>query len=75
MNGIMGWPAPFGAIPSDRSERDGHGEPPADDCNAERDFRGEKLSNETRASCTDPDARLTRKRIENGGVTVERTIG
>ena len=56
-------------------ERGGHGEPPAGDCNAERGFPGEKLSNETRASCTDPDARLTRRRIENGGVTVERPIG
>jgi transposase len=29
--------------------------------NAERDFRGEKRSNETHASVTDPDARLARK--------------
>ena len=29
--------------------------------NAERDFRGEKRSNETHASATDPDARLYRK--------------
>jgi transposase len=29
--------------------------------NAERDFRGEKRSNETHASITDPDARLYRK--------------
>ena len=34
---------------------DGHGR------NAERDFRGEKRSNETHASTTDPDARLYKK--------------
>ncbi len=30
-------------------------------CNAERDWRGQKPSNETHASTTDPDARLARK--------------
>ena len=40
---------------------DGSGEPPAAGRNGERDFRGEKRSNETHASTTDPDARLFRK--------------
>jgi transposase len=35
--------------------------PPGAGRNAERDFRGEKRSNETHASTTDPDARLYRK--------------
>ncbi|BCH34931.1 hypothetical protein MesoLjLc_68610 [Mesorhizobium sp. L-8-10] len=41
----------------------GHGEPPADGGgrNAEADFHGERRSNETHASTTDPDARLYRK--------------
>jgi len=41
--------------------RDGKGEPPGPGRNGERDFRGEKRSNETHASTTDPDARLFRK--------------
>src|SRR5437879_7091528 len=41
--------------------KDGSGEPPAPGRNGERDFRGEKRSNETHASTTDPDARLFRK--------------
>lgn len=41
--------------------RDGSGEPPAPGRNGERDFHGEKRSNETHASTTDPDARLFRK--------------
>jgi hypothetical protein len=42
--------------------KDGQGEPPSGPGrNAERDFRGEKRSNETHASTTDPDARLYRK--------------
>jgi len=40
---------------------DGSGEPPAPGRNGERDFHGEKRSNETHASATDPDARLYRK--------------
>ncbi len=42
--------------------KDGSGSPPAG-CgrNAERDFRGQKRTNETRASTTDPEARLFRK--------------
>ena len=39
--------------------KDGQDEPPSGPGrNAERDFRGEKRSNETHASTTDPDARL-----------------
>src|SRR5258705_107707 len=41
--------------------KDGSGEPPAPGRNGERDFHGEKRSNETHASVTDPDARLYRK--------------
>src|SRR5579862_6972436 len=41
--------------------KDGSGEPPAPGRNGERNFRGEKRSNETHASTTDPDARLFRK--------------
>jgi hypothetical protein len=41
--------------------RDGSGEPPAGGRNGERDFRGEKRSNETHASTTDPGARLYKK--------------
>jgi transposase len=42
--------------------KDGSGDPPADGGrNAERDFRGEKRSNATHSSTTDPDARLYRK--------------
>ena len=41
--------------------KDGSGEPPAPGRNGERDFHGEKRSNETHASTTDPDARLFRK--------------
>jgi transposase len=41
--------------------KDGSGEPPAPGRNGERDFHGEKCSNQTHASTTDPDARLYRK--------------
>ncbi len=42
--------------------KDGSGEPPAGGgSNAERDFHGEKRSNDTHASTTDPDCRLCRK--------------
>jgi transposase len=42
--------------------RDGSDEPPADGGrNAEADFHGQKRSNETHASTTDPDAKLYRK--------------
>src|SRR5205807_6835955 len=41
--------------------KDGSGEPPAPGRNGERDFHGEKRSNQTHASVTDPNARLYRK--------------
>ena len=41
--------------------KNGSGEPPSGGCNGKRDFRKEKLSNETHVSTTDPDARLFRK--------------
>ena len=44
--------------------KDGSGEPPAEGGggrNAETDFHGQKRSNETHASTTDPDAKLYRK--------------
>src|SRR3954468_10939984 len=41
--------------------KDGSGEPPGPGRNGERDFHGEKRSNETHASTTDPEARLARK--------------
>lgn len=41
--------------------KDGSGEPPGPGRNGERSFHGEKRSNETHASTTDPDARLYRK--------------
>ena len=41
--------------------KDGGGEPPAPGRNGERDFRGQRRSNATHASTTDPDARLYRK--------------
>lgn len=41
--------------------KDGSGEPPAPGRNGERDFHGEKRTNDTHESATDPDARLFRK--------------
>src|SRR5215213_302005 len=41
--------------------KDGSGEPPGPGRNGERDFHGEKRSNETHASTTDPDAGLYKK--------------
>ena len=41
--------------------KDGGGDPPDGGRNGERDFRGEKRSNATHASTSDPDARLYRK--------------
>ncbi len=38
--------------------KDGSGEPPGPGRNGERDFHGEKRSNETHASTSDPEARL-----------------
>ena len=41
--------------------KDGSGEPPAPGRNGERDFHGERRTNETHTSVTDPEARLLRK--------------
>jgi transposase len=41
--------------------KDGSDEPPAPGRNGERDYHGEKRSNATHASTTDPDAKLYRK--------------
>jgi transposase len=41
--------------------KDGGGSPPGPGRNGERDFRGERRTNDTHASTTDPDARLYRK--------------
>jgi transposase len=41
--------------------KDGSDEPPAPGRNGERDFHGEKRTNDTHASTTDPDAKLYRK--------------
>src|SRR4051812_43068472 len=41
--------------------KNGQDEPPASGRNGERNFHGEKRSNETHASTTDPDARLAKK--------------
>jgi transposase len=41
--------------------KDGSGSPPGPGRNSERDFHGEKRSNETHASTSDPDAMLARK--------------
>jgi hypothetical protein len=41
--------------------KDGSDEPPSGGRNGERDFHGERRSNDTHASATDPEARLYRK--------------
>jgi len=41
--------------------KDGSGEPPSSGRNGERDFHGETRSNATRASTTDPEAKLYKK--------------
>jgi transposase len=46
--------------------KDGSGEPPAPGRNGERDFHGEKRSNETHASTTDPAARLSQRAEPTG---------
>jgi hypothetical protein len=55
----------FASMKSFKRKAEAGGEPPAGDAgggrNAERDFHGEKRTNETHASTTDPDARLYRK--------------
>ena len=54
---IEAWASMKSFRPKDRPDDD----PPAPGRNAERDFKGEKRSNETHASTSDPDARLYRK--------------
>jgi transposase len=54
----------FASMKSFKPKAEAGGAPPADaggGRNAERDFHGEKRTNETHASTTDPDARLYRK--------------
>jgi len=41
--------------------KDGSGEPPSPGRNGERDFHGEQRRNETHASTTDPEAKLSKK--------------
>ncbi len=59
---IEAWASMKSVKPKD-GPKDGSGAPPAGggDRNAEADFHGEKCSNQTHASTTDPDARLYRK--------------
>lgn len=59
---IEAWASMKSFKPKDGPRGD-HGEPPADGGgrNVETDFHGEKRSNDTHASTTDPDARLYRK--------------
>src|SRR5438477_9719452 len=49
------------ASPKSFRAKDGSGEPPGPGRNGERDFHGERRTNQTHASTTDPDARLYRK--------------
>jgi transposase len=56
---LVEWPDE-GSMKSFRP-KDSSGEPPGPGRNGERDFHGEKRSNETHASTTDPDARLYKK--------------
>jgi len=49
------------ASPKSFKPKDGSGEPPGRGRNGERDFHGERRTNDTHASSTDPDARLYRK--------------
>jgi transposase len=53
---IEAWSSPKSFQP-----KDGSGSPPGPGRNGERDFHGERRSNDTHASTTDPDARLYRK--------------
>jgi Transposase DDE domain len=49
------------ASPKSFKAKDGSGEPPGPGRNGERNFHGERRTNDTHASTTDPDARLYRK--------------
>jgi len=51
----------WASLKSFKPKSDGEQPPPADGRNEEVDFRGEKRSNRTHASTTDPDAMLYRK--------------
>jgi transposase len=50
--------------------KDGSDEPPSAGRNGERDFHGERRSNETHASTTDPEAKLYKKGKRRGGQTL-----
>jgi len=54
---VLAW----ASLKSFKAKNDGEQPPPADGRNEEVDFRGEKRSNRTHASTTDPDAMLYRK--------------
>ena len=60
---IEAWASMKSFKPRDGSGQDGSSDPPPSGSsrNAEVDFKGEKRSNETHASTTDPEARLYRK--------------
>jgi transposase len=59
---VDAWASMKSFVPKDGADGGGDdGDTPPGGRNAERDFRGEKRSNETHASTTDPDARLYRK--------------
>jgi transposase len=49
------------ASPKSFRPKDGSGEPPGPGRNGEQDFHGERRTNDTHTSITDPDARLYRK--------------
>jgi transposase len=51
----------WASLKSFKKRDSGKDEPPDDPGNADVDFRGERRSNETHASTTDPEARLMRK--------------
>jgi transposase len=51
----------WASMKSFRPKDGGGGSPPGSGRNGERDFHGEKRSNDTHSSTTDPDARLARK--------------
>jgi len=55
---IDAWASMKSFRPKDGSDQDG---PPPAGRNAERDFKGQKRSNQTHASTSDPDAKLYRK--------------
>ncbi len=58
---IQAWASHKSFKPRDASDQGDDSDDPPAGRNAERNFRGEKRSNETHASTTDPDARLARK--------------